>query len=591
MSDIENSQKFNFLILGGGASACGIASSLCKKGSVAIFERGLDNLQHPESRVISGWPFILDTCAAERIDTEELVQTFAPNVLGGGTSLNVGVWVRETEEYFKSLNIDFDYSKVEEAYQRIEEKLVSKNGTCSFSEDYKYALAEELGVENHGHELMRKHEGAQFTYSIFSKPDGNGERIRHSAAELLDRENQNLHLYTQHLVHRILFNTQLNPPKAIGVEVEDLVTSKTKTFFIEENGTVFVCGGAIYSPQILMQSGIGPKAELEAHGIKPIAYNEAVGKNFVDKPINSLAMRAKEKPVHGLVETIATGKDYAFASTSGGEIVALMANISNLTIPPVLRHNFFVQLFFRILFLIPFFRHYVDQSLHLIVFTSEPKSRGSIRLRSKNPRTPPIVKAGYFSNPEDFQGQKSRVKSMIRIAFSKRIQKYLESSVLLYYILNLKTIISAWFSGKKVDSTRNAYHLVGPFVTEETIQSEEKLEKWVKNYYSSSFHTAGSNSGAIDRQFNVLGVTNLKVVDASALEKPPRTHMQATLIMMGKYVGEATPSPLNPTFPARPSSVTTQEKSAIYTSLSIAILALIIALCLLSIALFFYHPN
>lgn len=45
---------------------------------------------------------------------------------------------------------------------------------------------------------------------------------------------------------------------------------------------VLLCAGAIGSPQILLQSGIGPKAELEAAGIKVMVDLPGVGKNLQD---------------------------------------------------------------------------------------------------------------------------------------------------------------------------------------------------------------------------------------------------------------------------------------------------------------------
>jgi choline dehydrogenase len=46
---------------------------------------------------------------------------------------------------------------------------------------------------------------------------------------------------------------------------------------------VILCGGAFNTPQLLMLSGIGPQAELDRWGIKPVKILEGVGKNLQDR--------------------------------------------------------------------------------------------------------------------------------------------------------------------------------------------------------------------------------------------------------------------------------------------------------------------
>jgi choline dehydrogenase len=46
---------------------------------------------------------------------------------------------------------------------------------------------------------------------------------------------------------------------------------------------VVISGGTINTPQILLLSGIGPREDLEALGIKALIDNPGVGKNFHDQ--------------------------------------------------------------------------------------------------------------------------------------------------------------------------------------------------------------------------------------------------------------------------------------------------------------------
>lgn len=65
---------------------------------------------------------------------------------------------------------------------------------------------------------------------------------------------------------------------AVGVQVS---TASGKALELYANSEVIVSAGAIHSPQLLMLSGIGPKAHLEEKGISVVA-DLPVGQNFMD---------------------------------------------------------------------------------------------------------------------------------------------------------------------------------------------------------------------------------------------------------------------------------------------------------------------
>ena len=77
------------------------------------------------------------------------------------------------------------------------------------------------------------------------------------------------------IVHKIIFKGKT----ATGV----LVESNSESFEIEGE-EIILSAGAIGSPHILMLSGIGPKSNLEDHGIKVIQDTKGVGQNLRDHP-------------------------------------------------------------------------------------------------------------------------------------------------------------------------------------------------------------------------------------------------------------------------------------------------------------------
>ena len=85
---------------------------------------------------------------------------------------------------------------------------------------------------------------------------------------------KNLATETNVQVNKILFEGK----RAVGVEY----SKKGKTFSVKANAEIILSAGAINSPQILMNSGIGDSSELNKHGINVLHELKGVGKNLQD---------------------------------------------------------------------------------------------------------------------------------------------------------------------------------------------------------------------------------------------------------------------------------------------------------------------
>ena len=76
--------------------------------------------------------------------------------------------------------------------------------------------------------------------------------------------------------------------------------------------------GAIGTPQLLMLSGIGPKAELQKLNIPVVLDNPFVGKGMVDNPMNTMFIPSN-RPVHqSLIETVGITKMGVYIEASSG---------------------------------------------------------------------------------------------------------------------------------------------------------------------------------------------------------------------------------------------------------------------------------
>lgn len=107
-------------------------------------------------------------------------------------------------------------------------------------------------------------------------------------ASYLAKTGENVHVLLNTLVTRVLpvgSDTDFR-----GVEfAADAQSAKMNLVASKE---VIISGGVINTPQILLNSGIGNRQELEALGIKTLVDNPSVGKNFSDHAFVELLFRS-----------------------------------------------------------------------------------------------------------------------------------------------------------------------------------------------------------------------------------------------------------------------------------------------------------
>ena len=168
---------------------------------------------------------------------------------------------------------------------------------------------------------------------------------------------------------------------------------------------VMLCAGAIGSPQILMLSGIGPGAHLQAMDL-PVVHDAAgVGSNLQDhlqlrcawkvsgaKTLNTMA--------NSLIGKAMIGLEYALTrsgpmSMSPSQLGAFARSTPDSATPDLEYH---VQ---------PLSLDAFGEDLHPFpaitasVCHLRPESRGTVRLASPDATTPPVIAPNYLSTPGD----------------------------------------------------------------------------------------------------------------------------------------------------------------------------------------------
>ncbi|GKB83541.1 HOTHEAD-like protein, partial [Tanacetum coccineum] len=144
---------------------------------------------------------------------------------------------------------------------------------------------------------------------------------RHTAAaELLASANpKNIVVLIHARAQKIVFDTTGKKPRAVGVVFKDENGAQHEAFISKRRGSeVIVTCGAIGSPQMLLLSGIGPKADLEKLNIPMVHDNELVGKNMQDNPMNAIYVPFKNPVKQSLIETVGITKLGVYIEASSG---------------------------------------------------------------------------------------------------------------------------------------------------------------------------------------------------------------------------------------------------------------------------------
>jgi len=156
-------------------------------------------------------------------------------------------------------------------------------------------------------------------------------------------------------------------------------------------GEVILSAGAYGSPSILMRSGIGPAAHLRALGI-PVLQDAPVGERLKEHPFyyNVYALTPEARamtPVAGAI--IWTGSSEARPDELDLHISG--THIFDRALSPT------------------------GGAIVLACAVTLPKSNGSIRLASRDPRAMPQIRFNFFEDPSDLRRMKEAVRLSRRI--------------------------------------------------------------------------------------------------------------------------------------------------------------------------------
>ena len=215
------------------------------------------------------------------------------NCLGGASTFNGGAWVEETPDWIRTTVLEtgvasfFDTTAIADAYTWVRTRMAtpSSERTGTFMQTFAGDLANAFAARTEfafapsglsGQPAVEA-EGIFRTYSLFNS---NGERS--SADQMLDRDLPNLDIIKGAEVDSITYQgDRLGTPWTVREPATDPPTArcvrlKSGEFHcVKVGGRIYASGGAMHTPVLLMNSGIGPRGNR--------VDNPQVGQNLSDK--------------------------------------------------------------------------------------------------------------------------------------------------------------------------------------------------------------------------------------------------------------------------------------------------------------------
>ncbi|XP_047959051.1 protein HOTHEAD [Salvia hispanica] len=524
---VNPAAAYDYIIVGGGTAGCPLAATLARNYSVLLLERGGTPFANSNVSFMQNFHITLadisEKSASQMFISTDGVFNARARVLGGGTCINAGFYTRASASEIEKAG--WDAELVNESYPWVENQIVHRPDFGPWQRAIRDSLLE-VGVAPFNGFTYDHLYGTKVGGTIF---DRFGRR--HTAAELLASANpDNLRVLVRATVQRIEFDTTGKRPKAVGVIFKD-ENGKTHRAVLSKRARseVIVSSGAIGSPHLLLLSGIGPKADLEKFNIPVVLDNGFVGKNMSDNPMNTIFVPSKTPVKQSLIQTVGITKVGVYIEASSGfgqnkssihcDHGLASAEIGQLsTIPPKQRTHAAIHGFKNRKRNLPV---EAFQGGFILEKIARPLSQGEVKLSNTNIDENPSITFNYFSHPDDLARCVEGIRIVEKLLKSKPFSNYTQlDDDVVEKLLNMSVEANVNLIPRHTNDTKS-------------------LEQFCKDTVITIWHYhGGCHVGkVVGPDYRVLGVDRLRVVDGSTFFDSPGTNPQATVMMLGRYVG------------------------------------------------------
>jgi choline dehydrogenase len=269
-----------------------------------------------------------------------------------------------------------------------------------------------------------------------------------------------------------------------GKKVESVRYQKDGNEHIASADKVVLSAGVYHSPQILMLSGIGPRAELERQQITVVHRLDGVGENYQDHPVVTMTLKAKTDGQRSDARSRSTLKLY-FKSNPAREYIDFHIILRDITTVSGIGD------------MIGFSCHLLEQS-----------NRGRLTLQNSNPADLPVIDPQMLEHPKDIEAMLAAMRFVERLAGTEPMSDY-------------------------------CGELFSPSPTED-------WAKFARSSYTSYFHGVGTCKmgpasdpmAVVDQHLRVHGMENLWIGDASIMPTVAHANTNLTSMMIGERAAD-----------------------------------------------------
>jgi choline dehydrogenase-like flavoprotein len=514
--------KYDYIIVGGGPAGCVLANRLSEDAAIKVLllEAGGSDwnpLFHMPAgfakmtKGVASWGW--ETVPQKHLKNRVLRYTQA-KVIGGGSSINAQIYTRgNAADYDLWAGEDgctgwdyrhvLPYFKRAEDNQRFNDDFHSYGGPLGVSMpsaplpicDAYIRAGQELGIPYNPDFNGREQAGVGF-YQLTQRNRRRSSASLAYLATIRDRKN---------------LTVRMNAPvRSIDLE-KTLVTGVTlmNGEVLRANREVIVSSGAIGSPKLLLQSGIGPADHLKKAGVNVRHDLPGVGENMQDHlDLFVIAECTGDHTYDGVAKlhrTLGAGLQYIFLR-SGPVASSLFETGGFWYADPDARSpdiQFHLGLGSGIEAGVEKLK---NAGVTLNSAYLHPRSRGTVRLASNDPAAAPLIDPNYWSDPHD------RKMSLEGLKIAREI---MQQDALKPYVM--------------------AERLPGSKVV-----SDDDLFDYACANAKTDHHPVGTcrmgtdAMAVVDLELKVRGLEGLRVCDSSIMPRVPSCNTNAPTIMVGE---------------------------------------------------------